>query len=92
MRTCQIVDFAVPPDHRLQLKENEKKDKYLDLARELEKLWNIKVTVIPIIIGTLGAVTIGFIKGTGGLGNRRKSRCNIMAEGFRFIYLAFGFS
>ena len=33
-RTCRIVDFAVPADHRLKLKENEKKDKYLDLARE----------------------------------------------------------
>ena len=34
--TCQIVDFAVPVDHRIKLKECEKKDKYLDLARELK--------------------------------------------------------
>ena len=33
-RTCKIVDFAVPADHRMKLKESEKKDKYLDLARE----------------------------------------------------------
>ena len=39
-RACKIVDFAVPADHRIKLKECEKKDKYLDLARELEKLWN----------------------------------------------------
>ena len=26
-RTCWIVDFAVPADHRVKLKENEKKDK-----------------------------------------------------------------
>ena len=32
--TCKIVDFAVPADHRIKLKECEKKDKYLDLARE----------------------------------------------------------
>ena len=36
-RTCKIVDFAVPADHRIKLKESEKKDKYLDLARELKK-------------------------------------------------------
>ena len=36
-RNCKIVDFAVPADHRIKLKECEKKDKYLDLARELEK-------------------------------------------------------
>ena len=34
MRTCRIVDFAVPADHRVKLKETEKKDKYRDLARE----------------------------------------------------------
>ena len=35
-KTCKIVDFAVPADHRIKLKECEKKDKYLDLARELK--------------------------------------------------------
>ena len=34
----KIVDFAVPADHRIKLKECEKKDKYLDLARELKKI------------------------------------------------------
>ena len=33
-RICKIVDYAVPADHRIKLKECEKKDKYLDLARE----------------------------------------------------------
>ena len=49
--------------HRGKLKESEKKDKYLDLSRELKKLWNKKVTVIPIVIGYLGTVTKGLIKG-----------------------------
>ena len=31
------MDFAVPADHRVKLKESEKKNKYLDLARELKK-------------------------------------------------------
>ena len=29
-RTCIIVDFAVLADHRVKLKESEKKDKYLE--------------------------------------------------------------
>ena len=33
----QNIDFAIPADHRIKLKECEKKDKYLDLARELKK-------------------------------------------------------
>ena len=36
-RSCKIVAFAVPADDRIKLKECEKKDKYLDLARELKK-------------------------------------------------------
>ena len=54
-------------DHRIKLKECEKKDKYLDLARELKKLWNMKVTVIPIVIGAFGTVTKGLLKGLGEL-------------------------
>ena len=36
-RTCWIVDFAVLADHRVKVKGSEKRDKYLDLARELKK-------------------------------------------------------
>ena len=62
-RICKIVDFAVPVDHRINLKESEKKDKYLDLARELKKLWNMKVTIVSIVIGALGTITKGLLKG-----------------------------
>ena len=58
-----MVDFAVPADHRIKLKECENKDKYLDLARELKKLWNMQVTIIPIVIGAFGTVTKGLLKG-----------------------------
>ena len=45
------------------MKESEKKDKYLDLARELKKLWNIKLTIVLIVIGALGTITKGLLKG-----------------------------
>ena len=53
-RTCRIVDFAIPADHRVKLKECEKRDKYLDFARWLKKLWNMKMTIIQIVIGAHG--------------------------------------
>ena len=56
-RTYGIVYFAVLVDHRIKINESEKIDKGLGLARELKKLWNIKVTVIPTVIGALGTVT-----------------------------------
>ena len=62
-RICKIVDFAVQADYRIKLKECEKKDKYLDLAKELKKLWNMKVTIVPIVIGTFGTVSKGLLKG-----------------------------
>ena len=58
---CKIVDFAVPADNRIKLKECEKKDKYLDLARELKKLWNMQLTIIP--IGAFRTVTKGLLMG-----------------------------
>ena len=61
-RICKIVDFAVPADGRIKPKECEKKYKYLDLARELKKLWNMKVTIIPIVIGAFCTVTKGLLK------------------------------
>ena len=40
--------------------QSEKKDKYLDLARELKNLCNTKVTIIPIVIVI---VTKGLVQG-----------------------------
>ena len=36
--TCWLVDFAVPADHKVKLKENEKRDNYQDLGGELKKM------------------------------------------------------
>ena len=61
------MDFAALGDYRQELKESEKKDKYLDPTWELKNLWNMKMTFIPIIISTHGIVTKGLIKGLEGL-------------------------
>ena len=47
----------------INLKESEKKDKYLDLARELKKLGNMKVTIVLTVIGAFGTITKGLLKG-----------------------------
>ena len=36
-RTCWIVDFAIPANPRVKIKENKIRDKYLNLAREQKK-------------------------------------------------------
>ena len=65
------MDFPVPADYWVKLKESEKKDRYLDVVMELKKLWNMKVTVIPIVTGALGTITRRLVQETGGLRNKR---------------------
>ena len=70
-RTCWIVDIAFPTDHEVKLKEREKRERYQDLASELKRLWNMKVTVIPIVVGALRTISKGL---TRRLRNQRTSR------------------
>ena len=68
------MDIATPLDHRVKLKEREKGDKFLDLAMELKKLWNMKVKIISIVIGAFGTVTKKLLKRLEDLfGNNGKS-------------------
>ena len=57
------MDYAVLVDHRVKFEENEKKDKYLDFARQWKKLWSMKVTFISVVIGAVGIVTEILLKG-----------------------------
>ena len=59
----QKKEHAVPADYTVKLKDSEKNDKYLDLIRELKNLRNMRVTIIPIEIGTLSTVNEGLSKG-----------------------------
>ena len=50
---CQIIDFAISGDQNIVIKEEEKIDKYQVLIIELQKVWNVKVVVIPVVIGAV---------------------------------------
>ena len=49
----EIIDFACPFDSRIEKKEKTKLKSYNDLKRELKKIWDMPVKVIP-VIGVLG--------------------------------------
>jgi len=47
---------AIPADRNVVQKEAEKKLKYKSLCIEIQRMWNLKCTIIPIIIGATGIV------------------------------------
>ena len=55
-KMCHLIDIAVPGDIRVASKEMEKIEKYQDLARELRKIWQVKVKVVPVVVGALGTI------------------------------------
>ena len=57
------MDFVGPVDHGVKLKESERRGKSLALARELIKLWDMKVTMLPIVNGEFGTVIKGLVQG-----------------------------
>ena len=70
-KTCKIVDIAVLADYRVKLKECEKRDKYLDLARELKKTLEYESDDYPICNWCYKYSHQRISTRTGGLGNNR---------------------
>ncbi|TWW65014.1 hypothetical protein D4764_22G0006610 [Takifugu flavidus] len=56
-KTVVVIDVAIPGDSNIRKKVHEKLEKYQGLKEEIERMWGMKTTVVPVVIGTLGAVT-----------------------------------
>jgi len=56
-KTCTLIDVAISADRYVVQKEAEKKLKYKRLCTEIQRMWNLKCTIIPIITGATGIVT-----------------------------------
>ena len=37
-------------------RRRKKRGKYQDLRRELQKFWNVRMKIIPLVVGSLGAI------------------------------------
>ena len=49
--------MAIPADRNVVQKEAGKKLKYMSLCIEIQRLWNLKCTIVPVITGAAGIVT-----------------------------------
>ena len=55
-RTCILIDAAISADSNVIRKEAEQMLKYEDRTVEIERMWNVKTTVIPVISGATGTI------------------------------------
>jgi hypothetical protein len=56
-KTCILIDMAIPADRNVTKKEAEEKLKYNSLCIEIQRMWNKKCMIIPVIIGATETVT-----------------------------------
>ena len=61
-KTHRIVGFAIQANHRVKIKESKKERLVPRPCQKTKKLWNMKVTVITFVIGTLGTIPKGSVR------------------------------
>ena len=57
-QTDLIINIVVPRDENIQNKKLEKIENYQSLNIELEQLCKVKIMVIPVIVGAIGAIAL----------------------------------
>jgi len=62
MGTCMLIDVAISGDRNVIKNEAEKIVKYEDLTIKIQRMWNVKTKVIPVIIGATATISNSFRK------------------------------
>jgi len=57
-----LIDVAISGDRNVIKKETKKILKYKDLTTEIQRMWNVKTKMIPVIVGATGTVSKSFRK------------------------------
>ena len=72
-----MTDAAIPENSRFDQKEVEKIIRYPDLKDEVERIWEKKATIVPVMIGALRAIPRDLIKLLKTLGLDKISPCQL---------------
>ena len=55
-KTCLLIDMTIPLNTYTSVKTMEKLTKYKDLEIEVERMWGLKTTTVPVVMGALGTI------------------------------------
>ena len=70
--TCTLTDVAISGDRNVIKKEAEKTLQYKDLTVEIQRVWNVKTKVIPVITGAIGTISKTFRKYVSNIPGKRE--------------------
>jgi hypothetical protein len=69
-----LIDVAISGDRNVIKKEAEEILKYKDLTIEIQRMWNVKARMIPVIIGATGTISKSFRKYVSSIPGNREVR------------------
>ena len=49
-KSCLLINVSIPADKNTAVKVVEKLSKYKDLEIEIQKMWGMKTTTVPVVI------------------------------------------
>jgi len=60
-----LIDIDIPGDSRLSQKINEKYQQYTDMKIEVQNMWSMTASIVPVILGSLGSVLTSLLQQLG---------------------------
>ena len=55
-KICLLIDMTVSLDTNTSVKATQKFTKYKELEIEVERMWGLKTTTVPVVMGALGTI------------------------------------
>jgi hypothetical protein len=56
---CLLISIAISDDSKFNTKETEKLSKYEVLENNINRMWEVRTKIVPVIIGALGIIKKG---------------------------------
>jgi hypothetical protein len=69
-----LIYVAIPGDRNVIKKEAKKILKYTDLIIQIQRMWNVKTMVMPVIISAAGTISKSFRKYLSSIPGKHKTK------------------